>query len=72
MSDLGKASVPAFLDFTNFHLEFVEHSQSSKLAEGCKSCSAISEEDLREIWEALADVVQGSIAKVIHTCSCIG
>ena len=69
VSDLGKASVPASLNYSNFHMDFVEHSLGghSKLGKGCKSCSDISPEDLSDIWENLTDVVHASIAKVSFT-----
>jgi hypothetical protein len=74
ISSIGRAAVPAFLDFANFHLGFVEHSRGldSKYGEVCESCSDITEEDLRAFWETLTAVVQGSITKVrVNAYSCI-
>jgi hypothetical protein len=66
ISDIGNDADPISLDFTDFHLKFVYHSPAefTKRGEGCDSCSDISLEALRALWEALMAVVQGSIAKV--------
>jgi hypothetical protein len=66
VSSAGTASV---LDFTEFHLTFVEHGLglNPKYGEKYESCSNISQEDLRAIWEALMTAVKDSIAKVGFT-----
>jgi hypothetical protein len=68
ISQLKKVSVPVSLDFTDFHMEFVEHSQGldTKSREEC-SCSSILQRDIRALHEALVVVIQGSIAKVRFT-----
>jgi hypothetical protein len=67
--DIGQDSVPAFLDFTDFHSKFVEHSQGleSKYGNKCDSCIETSEGALRAIWDVFIAFVRGSIAKVRST-----
>jgi hypothetical protein len=66
VSYLGKDYDPFSLDFTDFKVTFVEHSQGvdSKSGEKCGFCSEIDEEDLCAIWDSFTAVVQGCIAKV--------
>jgi hypothetical protein len=63
MSTLGR--VPAS-DFADFHMGFIEHSRGldSKYREACGTCLEISDEALRDLWEVLMVVRQGSITKV--------
>ena len=69
ISKLKDVSVPVSLDFTNFHMEFVEHSQglNTKLREECSCCSSIFQDDIRALYEVFLVVFQGSIAKVRFT-----
>jgi hypothetical protein len=69
ISKIGSDSVPAFLDFTEFHREFVEHSEGvqSKYGDKCSFCLKISQGGLRALWETLMAVVQSSITKVMFT-----
>jgi hypothetical protein len=69
ISRIGSDSVPAFLDFTNFHLEFIEHREGlhSHFGDSCYFCRRISIEDLRALWKTLMTVVQSSITRVRFT-----
>jgi hypothetical protein len=67
VGDMG--TVP-FIDFTGFHLRFVEHREGldSKSSGRCKYCSDISPKKLvRARWEGMMSLVEDSIAKVRFT-----
>ena len=68
ISDIGRARIPAFLDFTDFHMGLTKHITTSDLNRstkgGCASCSGITRKNMRKFWDALTATVYRSIAKV--------
>jgi hypothetical protein len=68
ISDIGRDRVPAFLDFTDFHMGLTKHITTSNLNRstkgGCASCSGITRKNMRKFWDALTATVYRSIAKV--------
>jgi hypothetical protein len=66
ISKIGSGSAPASLDFTDFHLKLVEHSEGIDMKYG-GFCKQLYIEDLRTLWETLMTVVQGSITMVRFT-----
>ena len=68
INSIGTARVPAFFDFTDFHIRSTRHiGNQGLIGGGCPSCSGIPRMKLREFWEALMATVHRSIAKVSFT-----